>query len=115
MNPWLITLVKDANERLLTEKEVERFIAFLDTLPARIKLSEDLEKFEPEILAALTKELPAAYPDRPGYSRLVIQDVVESLRHLFVSVFVDEPEFLKLRFSRAWTDELAGFGRWLSK
>lgn len=103
MNPWLINLVKDANERMLSVQEVERVIAFLDGLPARIKLGEDLERLEPEIVNALVKELPAAHPGRPGYTRVAIQDVVESLRHLFVSVFVDEPEFLRLR----WTDNLA--------
>jgi hypothetical protein len=101
MNPWLINLVKDVNERMMSDQEAERVIAYFDSLPQRVRLGEELERMESELVARTLKEMTADYPER-GYTRGIVQDLVESLRHLFVASFVDEPSVLTVR----WTDHL---------
>jgi hypothetical protein len=103
MNTWLTDIIRKANERPYTEADVARMMAYYSRLPSRLKLSEELERQEAGLARKLHDELAKRYPDRPLYTRPFAQDLVESLRHVNLSLLADEPKLLRYR----WTEHLA--------
>jgi Phycobilisome protein len=102
MNTWLTDITRKTNERLFADGDLTRMTEYFATVPARLKLGEELEKLEPTLTKALHAELARRHPDRPLYSRRFAQDLVEGLRHLNRAVLADEPRLLHAR----WTDHL---------
>lgn len=102
MKTWFTDIVRTANERLFDDDELNRFSVYFASMPARLKLAEELEKLEPTLAKALHKELSKQYPERALYTRRVTQDLVEGLRHVYASVFADD--FGPMR--RRWIDHL---------
>jgi hypothetical protein len=98
INTWLNDLVKNANERLFNDAELERMIAHGDTVNNRLKGIEELERLEIELQKTLPEELKQRYPDRPLYSRRLVLDVLESLRHVGLAMLFDEPRLLHERW-----------------
>jgi hypothetical protein len=103
MNTWLTDIMRKANERPFPEADVARMTAYYARLPARLKLGEELERAEAGLARRLHEELTKRYPDRQTYSRPLAQDLVESLRHVNLSVLADDPRLLRYR----WTEHLA--------
>lgn len=103
MNTWLMDIIRKANERPFSEADVARMTAYYAKLPARLKLSEELERLEGGLARRLHEELGKRYPGRQVYSRPLAQDLVESLRHVNMSILSDEPRLLRHR----WTEHLA--------
>jgi hypothetical protein len=101
-NTWFTDLVRAANERPLGESDLTRIAAYYATAPARLRLSEELERLEPGLVKPLHAELVRRYPDRPLYARRLVQDLVEGLRHLNRAVLADDLRLVR----RKWVDHL---------
>ncbi|CAN5350883.1 hypothetical protein BH11PLA2_BH11PLA2_31450 [soil metagenome] len=102
MNTWFTDIVRTTNERLFSESDLTRIMTYYSTVPARLKLSEELERLEPTLLKPLHAELLKRFPGRTLYSRRLVQDLVESLRHLNRSVLTDDLKLLR----RPWVDHV---------
>lgn len=102
MNTWFTDIVRSANERVFSEADLTRITAYYATVPARLKLSEELERLEPNLVKPLHAELVKRFPGRALYSRRVVQDLVESLRYLNRAVLADDLRLLR----RRWVDHL---------
>jgi hypothetical protein len=102
MNTWFTDIVRASNERLFSESELTRIAAYYATVPARLKLSEELERLEAGLVKPLHAELVKRFPGRTLYARRLVQDLVESLRHLTRAVLADDLRLLR----RRWVDHL---------
>lgn len=102
MNTWLTHLVRDANERAFDDRELDRLTAYTDSLPARLDVSDELRQLEGELVASMPAEMRKKFPERTMYTKRVVQDLLEALRHLSHAVLCDEPEL----FRRRWVDHL---------
>ena len=102
MTTWLTDIVRTTNERLLSDADLTRVAEYYATVPARLRLGEELERLEPNLVKPFHAELAKRFPDRGLYTRRLAQDLVEGLRHLNLSVLADEPKLLK----RRWTSHL---------
>jgi len=102
MNTWFTDIVRSTNEQILPDADLARIMAYYATVPARLRLSEELERLEPNFVKNLQVELSKRHSDRSLYNRRFTQDIVESLRHLNRSVLADDPRLLRCR----WIDHL---------
>ena len=102
MNTWLTDIIRRTNERPFAEADLARIMAYYARVPARLKLGDELARLEPNLARKLHDELAQQYPDRAVYTRPLAQDLVESLRHVNLSVLADDPCLLRQR----WTDHL---------
>lgn len=102
MNTWFTDLIRGANERLFSEGDLTRIMAYYATVPARLRLGEELERLEPNLVKPLHAELVKRYPDRPLYTRRFAQDLVEGLRPMYRAVLADDPRLFRHR----WIDHL---------
>jgi hypothetical protein len=102
MNTWLTDIIRKTNERPFSEADVARITAYYAKLPARLRLCEELERLESGLARRLHEELGKRHPERLVYSRPLAQDLVESLRHLNLSILADDPRLLRYR----WTEHL---------
>lgn len=102
MNTWFTDIVRTTNERVFSETDLTRIMAYYATMPARLKLSEELERFETASLKPLHAELVKRFPGRTIYSRRLAQDLLESLRYLNRAILLDDLKILR----RQWIDHL---------
>ncbi len=102
MNTWLTDIIRTTNEALFNEADLTRIMTYYASMPARLKLSEELERLEPTLVKSLQTELSKRYPDRSLYSRRFIQDIVESLRCVNRAVLADDLRLLRYR----WIDHV---------
>ena len=98
MNTWFSDIVKDTNERILSDQELERIMIYYGGMPARLRASEEVEQLEGELAGTLFGELKKKYPKRPLYGRRLVQDVLESLRTMAQAMLADEPKLFRLRW-----------------
>lgn len=110
MNTWLTDIVRTTNERLFSDADLARIGEYYATVPARLKLGQELERLEPGLTKPLHAELARRHPDRALYSRRFAQDLVESLRHVNLAVLADDPRVLYDRWTAHLTDLLAAAG-----
>lgn len=103
MNTWLTDIIRRTNEKVYSETDLTRIMAYYARVPVRLRLGEELAKLEPTLGRKLHDELVRQYPDRSLYTRPFAQDLVEGLRHANLAVLADEPKLLRAR----WTDHLA--------
>ncbi|MDW8244630.1 MAG: hypothetical protein RMJ88_15595 [Thermogemmata sp.] len=106
MNTWFTEIIRNANESIFSESDLTRIMAYYASMPARLKLSEELEKLEPSLTRKLHNELSNRYPGRRLYSRRLVQDIVESLRHINRAILADDMRLLRYR----WIDHLLEVG-----
>jgi hypothetical protein len=102
MKTWFTDIVRTANERMFDDDELNRFAVYYASMPARLKLAEELEKLEAMLSKTLHKELTKQYPERSLYTKRAVQDLVEGLRHVYTSVFADDVGPMR----RRWIDHL---------
>ncbi len=102
MNTWFTDIVRNANERLFNETELNRIMVYYTSMPTRLRLCEELEKLEPTLVKPLHAALLKKYPGHTLYSRRFVQDLVESLRYLNRAAMADDMKLLR----RRWTDHL---------
>ena len=102
MNTWFTDIVRDANERAFSDPELERIMVYYGGLPARLRAAEEVEQLEGELAGTLFGELKKKHPKRTLYTRRLVQDVLESLRHMAQSMLADDPDL----FRRRWTDHV---------
>jgi len=102
LNTWLTDIVRSTNERIFSESDLTRIMAYYATVPARLRLCEELERLEPTLVKPLHAELLKRYPGRSLYSRRLVQDLVESLRYVNRAVLADDVKLLR----RRWVDHL---------
>jgi len=98
MNSWFTEMVFAANERLFREDELVRIEAYLQTVPNRLKLLEELEKNEETLIKQVYKDLQKRYPRRNLYTRRLVQDVVEGLRYVGRAILADDMRLLRSRW-----------------
>ena len=98
MNTWFTDVVKDANERAFNDHELERIMVYYSGMPSRLRVAETIELAEREMVANLLGDLERKYPGRTLYSRRLIRDLLESLRHLTHALLADEPRLFRRRF-----------------
>ena len=110
MNTWFTDIIRHANERLFTDAELTRIMEYYGTIPVRLKLGEELEKLEPELLKILKANLAERFPDRALYSKELLQDLVESLRHVNLAILLDDPKLLRERWTDHVTSVMADLG-----
>lgn len=103
MTTWLTDITRTTNERLLSDADLTRISEYYSTVPARLRLGEELERLEPGLVKPLHAELAKRFPDRKLYTRRLAQDLIEGLRHLNLSVLADDPRLVKHR----WTTHLS--------
>lgn len=102
INTWFTDIIRTTNERIFSEADLTRIMAYYATVPARLKLSEELERLEPTLVKPLQAELAKRYPSRALYTRRFAQDLVESLRYINRAVLADDFRLLR----RRWVDHL---------
>lgn len=102
LNTWLTDVIRSTNERLFSESDLTRIAAYHATVPARLRLSEELERLEPTLVKPLHAELLKRFPGRTLYTRRLVQDLVEGLRHVNRAVLADDLRLLR----RRWVDHL---------
>lgn len=98
MNTWFTDIVRSTNERIFSESDLTRIMTYYGSMPARLKLSEELERIEPTLTKPLHAELLKRYPNRSLYTRRLVQDLVESLRVLNQAVLADDLKLLRARW-----------------
>ncbi len=98
MNTWFSEIVKDTNERILSDQELERIMIYYGGMPARLRASEEVEQLEGELAGTLFGELKKKFPKRTLYGRRLVQDVLESLRTMAQAMLADEPKLFRLRW-----------------
>jgi truncated hemoglobin YjbI len=103
MTTWFTDIVKDANERTLSDQELERVMVYYGGMPARLRAAEEVEQLEGELAGTLFTELKKAHPKRALYTRRFVQDVLESLRPMTQAMLADEPKLFRHR----WVGHLA--------
>ncbi len=101
-NTWLTDIIHSTNERMFSESDLTRMMAYYSTVRSRLRLCEEMERIEPTLVKPLHAELVKRYPARPLYNRRLIQDLVESLRYLTRAVLADDLKLLRQR----WVDHL---------
>ena len=102
INTWFTDIIRTTNERIFAEADLTRIAAYHATVPARLRLSEELERAEPGLVKPLHAELAKRFPGRPLYNRRFAQDLVESLRYLNRAVLADDLRLVR----RRWVDHL---------
>jgi hypothetical protein len=102
LNTWLTDIVRSTNERIFSESDLTRIMAYYATVPSRLRLCEELERIEPTLVKPMHAELLKRYPGRALYTRRLVQDLVESLRYLNRAVLADDLKLLR----RRWVDHL---------
>lgn len=91
MHPtWLSELTTSANERPFLPEEIEKYYTYLDTVPLRVRVSEELEELEDSLVAELTKAAKPRFGDAFWFSNRFIKDTVETLRVVAQAVLLDE-------------------------
>ncbi|QJW97810.1 globin family protein [Frigoriglobus tundricola] len=98
MNTWFTEIVRDANERALNDQELERITVYYGGLPARLRAAEEVEQLESELAGTLFGELKKKHPYRTLYTRRLVQDLLESLRHMVQAMLADEPRMFRHRW-----------------
>lgn len=98
INTWFTEIIFTANERLFNDEEIVRIQTYYSSVPTRLKLIEELEKNEPNLIKNLHKELQQRYPERNIYTRRFAQDLVEGLRYLARAVLADDMRLLRHRW-----------------
>lgn len=98
MNTWFTEIVKDANERTLSDGELERVMVYYGGMPARLRAAEEIEQLEGELAGTLYTELKKKHPLRSLYTRRFVLDVLESLRPMTQAMLADEPRLFRLRW-----------------
>lgn len=94
-NTWFTDIVRTTNERPLGDSDLTRIMAYYGTVPARLRLSEELERLEGTLLKPLQAELGKRFPGRPLYTKRFVQDILESLRHVNRAVLADDLKLLR--------------------
>jgi hypothetical protein len=102
MNTWLTEIITNANERTFNDREMERMLVYYNSLPARLRAAEEVEQLEVELTGTLHAELRKKHPRRTLYTKRVVQDLLEGLRHLAHAAVADEPRL----FRRRWVAHL---------
>jgi hypothetical protein len=103
MNTWLTEIIKDANERPYNDRELERILVYYAGMPTRLKVAEQIEQLEAELTNSLPAELKRRYPQRNLYTKRLVLDLLESLRHFTVALLAEEPRLFRER----WLHHLA--------
>jgi hypothetical protein len=98
MSTWFLEIMKNANERMFSDFELERIMLYYNRLPARLRAAESVERVEGELISKLVAELKERFPERTLYTPRFVQDVVESLRHMVLSLLADEPRLFRTRW-----------------
>jgi isopentenyl diphosphate isomerase/L-lactate dehydrogenase-like FMN-dependent dehydrogenase len=98
MNTWFTDIVKDANERTLSDQELERIMVYYSGMPARLRAAEEVEQLEGELASTLYVELKKAHPKRTLYTRRFVQDALEGLRPMTQAMLADEPRLFRHRW-----------------
>jgi hypothetical protein len=101
-NTWMTDIVRTTNERIFSEADVSRMMAYYGSMPARLKLCEELERLEPTLLKPLLAELGKRFAGRSLYTKRFVQDILESLRHLNRAVLADDLKLVR----RPWVDHV---------
>jgi hypothetical protein len=101
-NTWFTDIVRNANERTFNDAELTRIMAYYSSMPARLRLNEELERIETSLLKPLQAELSKRFPGRPLYTKRFVQDILESLRHLNKAVLADDLKLVR----RPWVDHI---------
>jgi hypothetical protein len=101
-NTWFTDIVRTTNEKPFTDGDLARIMAYYGTVPQRLKLTEELERLESTLLKPLQAELAKRFPGRALYTKRLVQDILESLRHLARAVLADDLKLLR----KPWVDHV---------
>ena len=104
--------LSEARQGLKGGKRVNRAQVRFEQDGAAWTLTLKAEDLSPNLLRTPKIETKTEEGDDPDAPFLEKMYLLERAGALLDAVF---GEFLKLRFSRAWTDELASFSRWLAR
>jgi hypothetical protein len=102
INTWFTDIIRTTNERIFSDADLTRITAYYATVPARLRLSEELERLEPTLVKPFLAELSKRFPGRALYNRRFAQDLIESLRYINRAVLADDLRLLR----RRWVDHL---------
>ncbi len=102
INTWFTDIIRTTNERIFSDADLTRIMAYYASVPARLRLSEELERLEPTLAKPLLTELSKRFPGRSLYNRRFAQDLIESLRYINRAVLADDLRLLR----RRWVDHL---------
>lgn len=100
MRTWFTELFSQANERLLTESELERLFVYFDSFPHRLGAIEELERIENDLRTSLLSGVRSRYPDRALYDKHLVNDIVGAIRVAAQAMLADEPQLIRDR----WVD-----------
>lgn len=102
MNTWFTEMISNSNEAIFCDADLTRFMNYFASMPARLKLNDELQALESSLGKLLSNELSKRFPNRALYSKRFVQDIIESLRYVNRAVLADDVRILRYR----WLDHV---------
>ncbi|MEZ6140607.1 MAG: hypothetical protein R3B84_08555 [Zavarzinella sp.] len=96
MNTWMMEIVKDSNERIFADADLQQMMSYYQTLPNRLRLIDEMERAESNLPASIWKKIQGN--TEAWVTKDTVKDLVISLRHLGLTILANDRGIVQHRW-----------------